>query len=315
MALYITRRLLAILPTIFGVSIAVFLLLQLIPGTIIEQMLGMDGGNQQATEALRQFFGLDRPLYQQYFHWAGRLIVGDFGTSWRSGEAILPILSEAFIVTLELTVLAVIVSIVVGVPLGILAALRPYGIIDSILRIVSLAGVSIPVFFQGSLLILLLSLYSPWSPPIVFDYPWDSLSNNLQIMILPAIALGIASSAVIMRMTRSSLLEVLGQDFIRTARSKGFQERVVIFKHALRNVLISVVTAIGLQFGQILGGVVVIEVVFNIPGIGQTVFNALLQRDFPVVQAGILMITVATMLVNTLVDIIYGFIDPRVRYD
>jgi peptide/nickel transport system permease protein len=313
MSVYVLKRIAAMLPTLFGVTIVVFLLLKLLPGTVVEQMLGSEG-DEEAAEALRQFFGLDRPLHEQYLNWIGNILVGDFGVSWRTGQDILTTLLEAFVVTGELAVFAVLVSALIGIPLGLLAALRPYGPIDHLLRIFSLTGVSVPVFFQGTVLIVLFSLFSPWKPPVIFEYPWDSLSMNLQIMILPAFALGLASSAVVMRMTRSSLLDTLGQDFIRTARAKGLKESIVIFRHALKTVMISVVTALGLEFGQILGGIVVVEVVFSLPGVGQTIFNALVERDFPLVQSGILMITFVTLCINTIVDIAYAYIDPRIRY-
>ena len=314
MTAYIIKRLLAMIPTIIGVSIFVFLLFQLLPGTVVEQMLGVNGGNPEAVKELREFFGLDRPLHVQYADWAGSFLSGDL-VSWRSGQEIWPMLLKAFTVTGELALLAVIVSFIIGVPLGILAALKPNSILDNVLRVVSLAGVSVPIFFQGTVLILLFSLYFPWSPPVVFKYPWESLAQNVQIMILPALALGSASSAVIMRMTRASLLETLGQDFIRTARAKGLTERAVIFGHALKNVMISVVTALGLEMGQILGGIVVIEVVFSLPGVGQLIFNGLVERDFPLVIAAIMFITFITMVINALVDICYKWIDPRIRYD
>lgn len=315
MPVYIGKRIIAMLPTLFGVTIAVFLLLKLLPGTIVEQMLGVNGGSEETTQALRRFFGLDLPLYQQYWNWLKQLFVGDLGTSWRTGEAVLSTLLQAFFVTMEIAVGAVCISILIGIPLGIAASLRPYGLMDQLFRIFSLIGVSVPVFFQGTILIILFSFYSPWKPPILFEYLWESLSMNLQSLILPAFALGLASSSVIMRMTRSSLLDTLGQDFIRTARAKGLKESSVIMGHALKTVMISVVTALGLEFGQILGGIVVVEVVFSIPGVGQTLFNALIERDFPVVQSGILFITFITLCINTVVDIVYAFIDPRIRYD
>ncbi|EKN63448.1 ABC transporter permease [Schinkia azotoformans] len=315
MGVYVVKRILSMIPTIIGVSLLVFLLMELIPGSVVEQMLGIEGNNPEAQKKLEEFFGLNEPFYVQYWNWISGVIVGDLGVSWRSGDPILPTLLNAFIITGEMAVFAVIVSVIIGMPFGILAALKPYGIIDNILRVLSLAGVSIPVFFQGTLLILIFSLFFPWAPPVVYQYPWESLSQNLQIMILPAIALGIASSAVVMRMTRSSLLETLGQDFIRTARSKGITETAVIFGHALKNIWISVITAIGLEMGQILGGVVVVEVVFSLPGVGQLIFNSLVQRDFPIVIGGILFVTIIVLIINTMIDLIYKFVDPRIRYD
>lgn len=315
MVVYIIKRILSMIPTLIGVSLLVFLLMQLIPGTVVEQMLGIQGNNPEAQQQLKEFFGLDQPVIVQYWNWISGVIVGDFGVSWRSGKDILPILLDAFIITGQMAIFAVSVCVLIGVPFGILAALKPNGLVDNILRIVSLAGVSIPVFFQGTLLVLIFSLFFTWSPPVIYQYPWESLSQNLQIMILPAIALGTASSAVIMRMTRSSLLEILGQDFIRTARSKGITETAVIFGHTLKNIGISVITAIGLVMGQILGGIVVVEIVFSLPGVGQLIFNSLLQRDFPIVISGILFVTVIVLVINTTVDVLYKFIDPRIRFD
>ena len=312
---YVIKRILAMFPTIIGVTIVVFLLLQLIPGTVVEQMLGIHSSDPVAQERLRAFFGLDLPVHVQYWNWLSDMLTGNMGVSWRTGQELLPRILLAFVVTGEMALAAVIVSFIIGVSLGIIAALRPYGIFDGVLRILSIAGVSIPVFFQGALLILIFSMLPIWSPPVTYHYPWESLSKNLQIMLLPALTLGIASSAVIMRMTRSSLLEILGQDFIRTARSKGLSERVVVFRHALKNVMINIITAIGLQFGQIIGGIVVIEVIYTLPGVGQLIYNGLIQRDFPLVVAGIMFITIVTLFVNTGVDIIYKVADPRIRYE
>lgn len=312
---YTSRRLLSLIPTIFGLTVAVLLLMHMVPGTVVEQVLGTDAAaDETAKAALRAFFGLDRPFHVQYLDWLSRMFQGDLGTSFRTAQPVLKIIGPKLMVSLELALLTMLVAVVVGVPLGILSAAMRGSWIDSLMRVFSLLGLSTPVFWQGSMMLLILSLYFRWMPPVIYSTFTQNPRINLTIMLLPALALGTASSAVIMRMTRSTFLEVLRQDYVRTARAKGLRERTVMARHALKNALIPVITVAGLQFGQILGGVVVVEEVFALPGLGRGVLQALFERDYPVVQASLLIIAVMLMLLNLMVDLLYAVVDPRIRY-
>jgi peptide/nickel transport system permease protein len=312
---YVLVRTLSILPTLVGVSMAVFLLIRLIPGTIVDQMIGMEGTySEQSMRALRAFFGLDQPIHVQYGQWLGRALRGDLGTSWRTGLPVVEMIVSRLQVTLELTLGAMLVALVVGVPLGILSARRENTRLDHIVRLLSLFSLSIPVFWQATMLILATSLWLNWAPAVDFVSPFKNLRANLAIMALPSLALGTAVAAVFMRMTRSTLLEVMRQDFIRTARAKGLREQAIVWGHALKNSLIPLITVAGVQVGYLLGGVVVTEEVFTLPGVGRLILWAVFQRDYPLVQGTILFVSVLFMLSNLVVDLIYAYVDPRIRY-
>jgi peptide/nickel transport system permease protein len=312
---YVLVRSLSILPTLVGVSVAVFLMIRLIPGTIVEQMIGTEGTySEQSMRALRAFFGLDQPIHVQYGRWLGRMLQGDLGTSWRTGLPVVEMIGSRLQVTLELTVGAMLVALAVGIPLGIVSARRENTRLDHAVRLLSLFSLSIPVFWQATMLILATSLWLDWAPSVDFVSPWKSLRANLAIMALPSLALGTAVAAVFMRMTRSTLLEVMRQDYIRTARAKGLRERGVVWVHALRNSLIPLITVAGVQVGYLLGGVVVTEEVFTLPGVGRLILWAVFQRDYPVVQGTILFVSFLFMLSNLVVDLIYAYVDPRIRY-
>ena len=312
---YVLVRSLSILPTLVGVSVAVFLMIRLIPGTIVEQMIGTEGTySEQSMRALRAFFGLDQPIHVQYGRWLGRVLQGDLGTSWRTGLPVVEMIGSRLQVTLELTVGAMLVALAIGIPLGIVSARRENTRLDHAVRVLSLFSLSIPVFWQATMLILATSLWLDWAPAVDFVSPWKSLRANLAIMALPSLALGTAVAAVFMRMTRSTLLEVMRQDYIRTARAKGLRERGVVWIHALRNSLIPLITVAGVQVGYLLGGVVVTEEVFTLPGVGRLILWAVFQRDYPVVQGTILFVSLLFMLSNLLVDLIYAYVDPRIRY-
>jgi len=315
MTAYLVRRLLAMILTLIGVTILVFLLIRMVPGTIVEMMLGTEALTAYETiESLRRYFGLDLPVYQQYFNWIQRVVVGDLGTSWRMGVPVFELIMSRLSVTLQLTFLAIIVAMCIGIPAGVISALKQDTSLDGLARLAALIGLSIPVFWQGTLFILILSLWFHWAPPMDWISPFRDLRANLNMMLLPGFCLGTASAAVIMRMTRSCMLEVLRQEYIRTARAKGLAERIVIAGHALKNALIPVLTVIGLQMGYLLGGTVVVEEVFGLPGIGRLVLWAIYQRDYPTVQGTVLFIAVMFMAVNFIVDILYAFLDPRIRY-
>ncbi len=315
MTKYLVKRILAMIVSLFGVTILVFLLIRLIPGTIVQQMLGTEALTSYETiESLRHYFGLDQPVYVQYYNWIRRVLVGDLGTSWRMGMPVAEFILSRLSVTLELSLIAIVVAICIGVPAGMLSALKQNSIADGIGRLAALVGLSIPVFWQGTMLILVLSLAFHWAPPINWVSPLKDLKANLNMMLLPGFCLGTASAAVIMRMARSCMLEVLRQEYIRTARAKGLREAIVIGRHALKNALIPVITVIGLQIGYLLGGTVVVEEVFGLPGLGRLVLWAIYQRDYPTVQGSVLFIAAMFMLVNLVVDALYAYLDPRIRY-
>ena len=313
---YVINRLLAMIVTLLGVTVIVFLLIRLIPGTIVELMLGTEAlTSYESIESLKRYFGLDLPVYVQYYEWIRRVLVGDLGTSWRAGVPVLEFILSRLPVTLELTVIAIIVALFIGVPSGIVSALARNSWLDNSARIVALAGLSFPLPWQGTLVVLILSLTVGWSPSMNWVSPFEDLWANLKIMLIPGICLGTVSAAVIMRMTRSSMLDVLGQDYVRTARAKGLGEWAVIIGHALKNGLIPVITVAGLQMGWLLGGSIVVEEIFTLPGLGRLLLWAIYQRDYPTVQGTVLFIAFMFMALNVLVDILYAFLDPRIRYD
>ncbi|MEW6232186.1 MAG: ABC transporter permease [Chloroflexota bacterium] len=315
MSKYLANRLLAMVVSLLGVTIIVFLLIRLIPGTIVEQMLGTEALTAYETvESLRRYFGLDQPVYVQYYQWITRVLVGDLGRSWRTAIPVLEFILSRLPVTLELTAIAITIALLIGVPAGIISALKQNRPVDNLARILALTGLSIPVFWQGTMFILILSLSFRWAPSMGWVSPFEDLRANLNMVLLPGFCLGTASAAVIMRMTRSCMLEVLRQEYVRTARAKGLAERVVIIAHAFKNAMIPVVTVAGLQMGYLLGGTVVVEEVFTLPGIGRLLLWAIYQRDYPTVQGTVLFIAVMFMAVNLFVDILYAFLDPRIRY-
>jgi peptide/nickel transport system permease protein len=315
MTRYVVVRLYSMGVTLVGLSVLVFLMLRLVPGTVVEQMIGADAIVSPAMVAeLKRFFGLDQPWWVQYGQWVGRLAHGDLGTSWRTGKPVVALILERLPVTVELTVLAVGFALLLGLPAGIVSATRRDQAIDNVTRMGTLLGLSVPVFWQGTMLILFFSVYLRWMPPVVWvDFVTDP-RRNLTIMLLPALCLGTASAANIARTTRSGMLDVLRSEYVRTAAAKGLTRRLVILKHALKNALIPIVTVAGLQVGILLGGTVVVEEVFTLPGVGRLVLWSIYQRDYPLTQSTILFIAVMFMTVNLVVDLLYGYLDPRIRY-
>ena len=315
MSRYVAVRLYSMGLTLLGLTVLVFLMLRLVPGTVVEQMIGADAVVSQAmVDELKRFFGLDQPWYVQYFAWVGRLAHGDLGTSWRTGKPVILLILERLPVTLELTILSVGFALALGMPAGILSAIRRDRAIDQVTRVGTLLGLSIPVFWQGTMLILFFSLYLRWMPPIVWVDLIADPRRNLTIMLLPVVCLGTASAANIARTTRACMLDVLRSEYVRTAAAKGLAQRAVILKHALKNALIPVVTVVGLQAGILLGGTVVVEEVFTLPGVGRLVLWSIYQRDYPVTQSTILFIAVLFMAINLAVDLLYRYLDPRIRY-
>ena len=315
MGRYLLVRLYSMGLTLLGLTVLVFLMLRLIPGTVVEQMIGADAVVSAAmVEQLRAFFGLDQPWYVQYGRWLGALAQGDLGTSWRTGKPVVALIVERLPVTLELTLMAVGFALVLGLVAGIVSAVRRDRAVDNVTRVGALLGLSVPVFWQGTMLILFLSIYLRWMPPVVWvDFLRDPL-KNLTIMLLPAVCLGTASAANIARTTRACMLDVLGSEYIRTAAAKGLMPRLVVLKHALKNALIPIVTVVGLQMGILLGGSVVVEEVFTLPGVGRLVLWSIYQRDYPLTQSTILFVAVMFMTINLLVDLLYACLDPRIRY-
>jgi peptide/nickel transport system permease protein len=308
-------RLYSMALSLAGLTVLIFLMLRLIPGTVVEQMIGVDAVASPAMVAqLKAFFGLDQPWYLQYGRWIGRLFQGDLGISWRTGKPVVDLILERLPVTLELTMLSVVFALVLGMPAGVLSAVRRNGALDNITRVGTLLGLSVPVFWQGTMLILFFSLYLRWMPPVVWVDFFTDPRRNLTIMALPALCLGTAAAANIARTTRACMLDVLRSEYIRTASAKGLARGAVILKHALRNALIPVVTVVGLQMGILLGGTVVVEEVFTLPGVGRLVLWSIYQRDYPLTQSTILFIAFMFMSLNLMVDLVYGYLDPRIRY-
>lgn len=315
MIFYFLRQLFLAIPALFGVLIITFLLMRAVPGDVVTQLVGIDGNvSAERMEEMRRMFGLDLPLYEQFGQWIGAALQGDLGSSLRTGRPILLDLAMRFPVTLELTILSLMVALIIAIPLGVIAALYRGKLADSIISIFALLGLSIPGFFLGILLILLFSLKLNVLPPAGYIPVQESLAQNLRHMILPAVSLGLVLAAAITRIVRSSMLEILGRDYIRTARAKGLAERSVTYRHALRNALIPVITVIGLQFGSLLGGAIIIEQVFSLPGVGRFALEGINLRDYPVVQGAVIVIAASFILVNLLVDLVYSLIDPRIRY-
>lgn len=310
---YIIRRLLTLIPILVGISICIFVIMQLIPGDVVSGILGIE-----ETPELRAMWeaklGLDKSPVEQYFSWIGKAVRGDFGESFRTGAPVFPEILSRFRISAELAVLACIIAWIIALPLGVVSALKRNSVTDRIVRVVALLGVSVPNFASATLLILFLSKAFHYHTPVKYVGLFENFGTNMQIMILPAFVLGSVMAGSVMRMTRSSMLEVLRQDYIKAVRAKGAPERVTIFRHAFRNSSIPIVTLVGMQIGSLMGGTVVIEQIFSIPGLGQFVLTGISQRDYPVVQGCVLFIAFVYVVVNLLVDILYTYIDPRITY-
>jgi peptide/nickel transport system permease protein len=312
---YLATRLIGAIPTLLGVSVLTFLFIRLIPGDAIAARLGTSTAlTPEQLASLRAYFGLDQPLYQQYWTWLTSLLHGDFGYSIRTGRPVLVEITERLPATLELAAAATLIAVLIGLPLGLLSAMRSRSRVDVIARIGGLIGLSLPSFWLGTLIIVLFSLYLRWLPNTggYVDFLRDPL-GNLALIVLPAVTLGVALAAATMRMTRSAMLDVLGADYVRTAWAKGLPRGVIIRRHVLKNGLIVVVTLLGIQVGQLLGGAVVVEEIFSIPGVGRMLLAAIVQRDYALVQGGVLVIAILFVLVNIFVDLLYGYLDPRIR--
>jgi peptide/nickel transport system permease protein len=312
MAAALIKRLLLAVPVLFGMSIIVFAILRLVPGDPVYAVLGLNATPALIAQLHHQFH-LSDPIYVQYIDWLGQVLHGNFGYDYRSGQPITQLLQNTLPVTLELVVLALGLAIIVAVPVGILAAVRRGRLSDKTAMVASMVGISVPDFWLGILLILVFSLHLGWFPASGYVPLTQNLGENLQYMVLPALALSAAFIAVLMRVTKAAMLEVLHQDFIRFVRARGISERGVIVRHALRNAAIPIVTVIGLQAGYIVGGTIVVEQIFALPGLGSLLLQATLARNYQVVQAGVLILGFTFVLSNLAADMLYIVLNPRLR--
>lgn len=313
---YIMARIMFFVPTLFAISVLIFLFIRLIPGDVIDVQVGTAMGvSPEQLEALRRYYGLDKPMHEQYLTWLCSLLRGDFGISIRTGRPVIQEILSRLPVTLELTAAATLVALTIGIPLGLFSAITCNSPGDVAVRVFGLLGLSMPNFWLGVLLILLLSRYFHWMPNTA-SYV-DILSDwtkHLTQIFFPAITLGAAMAAQVARQTRSSVLDILTEDYVRTARAKGLSERVVLLRHCLRNALIVIITVTGMQMGYLLGGTIVVEQIYCLPGIGRLMVNAIYQRDYALVQGTALLIGLNFVIINLVTDIAYAFVDPRVRY-
>ncbi|MBI3077321.1 MAG: ABC transporter permease [Deltaproteobacteria bacterium] len=313
---YIIRRLLLMLPTLFGVALLVFLLLRVAPGDIVELKYAGTGtyAPKEALDRERALLGLDKPVWQQFVTWLWGIARLDFGTSMWTGRPITHEIAIRLQLSLQLAIMATLVAILLSVPLGTLAALRQDTWVDYAVRVFSIAGLAVPSFWLGIVLILLLLIFFRWLPPITFTPFWVDPGANLAQLIWPAVAVGYRYSAVATRMTRSAVVEVLREDYIRTARAKGLWEKLILTRHALKNAMLPVITIIGLEFAFLIGGLVVTEQVFNLNGIGMLFVESITRRDYTMTQALVLLVSFVFIAVNFVVDLLYGWLDPRIRY-
>lgn len=308
MRFFLVRRLLFVLPVMWGVSTFVFLIIHLLPGDPVDAMLG-ETASVVDRQILRRQLGLDQPLWQQYTVFFRRVVQGDLGRSLHSRRPVSGLIAERLPATALLAAAAMVVAVCLALPLGVIAALRPRSMLDMLAMLLALVGISMPNFWLGPLLILVFALHLGWLPVS------GRGDGSLQYLVLPAITLGTAMLAVLTRMTRAGMLEVLREDYIRTARAKGLAEWAVVWKHALSNALIPLVTLIGLQGGALLSGAVITETVFAWPGLGDLTIRAIQQRDYPVVQGCVLVIALMYVVVNVLTDVLYAHLDPRIRFE
>ena len=317
MQAYIAKRFLLFIPTLLLATLVVFILLRLIPGDpALVKLVGETGEakfTQEQLDDMRTKLGTDRPLYVQYGDWVWGMLRLDFGVSLFFEEPVSRDLAAKFPITLELTVLALLIATIIAVPLGLLSAIKQDTPTDYVARIITISGVALPNFWVGILIVYFLVLLFSWMPPLGYANVWEEPATNLQQLIFPALALGFYNMAFTARVTRSSMLEVYREDYIRTARAKGLAERVVVLRHALKNALLPIATVSGYEFGRLLAGTVVIENIFMVPGMGKLLIDSVLHRDYTTVQAVVVVTTVSVLLLNLVLDVIYGWLNPRIR--
>jgi len=314
MFMYTINRILYLIPVLFILTVVVFSFVHFLPGDVIDVLAGQEGVVDPAVrQALEQEYGLNKPLYTQYFIWLNRVLHGNFGTSHVTRRPIALEIFKRIPATLYLAIVGTVISLLIAVPLGTIAAVKRNTAVDYAAQFLSLVGISIPEFWFALLCVLFFSLYLGWLPSSEYYSPFDHLGLSIQHTILPAAALGIRQAAITTRLTRSTMLDEVQKEYVDTARSLGLPERKVIYQYTLRNAMIPTLTISGLQLAQLLGGTVVIETIFAWPGVGRTLFEAIISRDFPVIQAGVLILGIAVVVINLLVDLMYRVLNPRVR--
>ena len=313
---YLTKRIFLMIPTLLGVAVLTFFMLRVVPGDIVEVKLRSDGGTvtQEVVERERERLGLNKPLVVQFGDWMKGLVTLDFGTSMWTGRPVVDEIGIRIGLTLQVAVMAAIISVLIALPLGTISALFRDTWVDYVVRVVTIAGLAVPAFWLGMLMIMALLTFFAWSPPITYTPFFVDPVANISQLIWPALAVGYRYSAVVARMVRSSIIEVMKEDYIRTARAKGVFERLVVGRHAMRNALLPAITVIGLEFAFLIGGLVVTEQVFNLNGIGRLFVEAVGRNDFIIVQSLVLLIAVMFTVVNLVIDLLYGVLDPRIRY-
>lgn len=312
---YIFRRLLLLVPTLLGVTILVFMGVRFLPGDVVDQLMADYGPTDpELRERLEERYNLGGNIAGQYVEWLGEIVRGDFGESFITNLPIADTLQNRIPVTFQLGLMAIVISVLVAIPVGIVSAVKQDTTWDYIARSTSILMLAIPAFWAGQMVIVFGFQWFGWTPPLRFEYFWDNPVENIKLMWIPSVILAAALSGSVMRLTRSTMLEVLRQDYVRTARAKGLSERTVVLRHAMRNAILPVITVIGLQTGVLIGGTVVLETIFSLPGMGRFLLTSLSSRDYPVVQAVTLIAAVVVLSVNLLVDLSYVFIDPRIKY-
>jgi len=313
---YIFQRLLLFLPTLMLASFLAFGIMRILPGDPAIAMLGGADGNftQEDLEAVREKLGTNRPLVVQYVDWVGGMFRGDFSDSFFFRVPVSQLMKDRFPTSVELAMMALLISNVVAIPLGVLSALKPDSLVDRMATVFTIAGVALPTFWVGILMLFVLGNYFEWAPALNYAGFFENPGRNLSQLIFPAMALGYFNTAFVARLTRSSMLDVMREDYIRTARSKGLSELLVVGRHALKNAFLPIITVVGFQLARLFGGAVVIEKIFNVPGVGTLLVDSVLIRDYPVVQAVILLIALVVLLLNLVVDMLYAWLNPRIRY-
>jgi peptide/nickel transport system permease protein len=311
---YITKRLLSLIPVLAVVTIAIFLIIHITPGDPAAAILGMEA-SQEEIQQLNQDLGLDRPILEQYTSWVTNVFKGDLGDSIFMNQPVSEAIAEHVTPTLSLAILAQVIAIILAIPFGIIAAYKRGSIADYTLMGISLLGMALPSFLLGLFLMLFVGVKLQWLPVAGYEPLSSGLWEHMKYLILPGISLGTIQAALITRMTRSSMLEVLNLNFIKTARSKGLHEMKVLFKHAFRSAFLPILTVIGQTFGTLVTGAVVVEAIFNIPGLGQLILNSIARRDFAVIQGVVLVVTLMYVTINLIIDLLYGAVDPRVRLE
>jgi peptide/nickel transport system permease protein len=312
---YVAHRLGIALLTLLGMSVVIFALLRLAPGNIVDILFSTGGYvSEQDKQLIMKELGIDQPIWVQYIEWMKGIATGDLGKSYRYDLPAWQVIRPLIPVTIELAVLSTIFSILIGVPTGVASAVRQDGLVDYALRVFSLAGLSMPSFWLGMVIILALVAWFGWIPPVTLVGPTENFKIHAIQFLLPSLAVGYRSSALITRITRSAMLEVLREDYVRTAYAKGQRKRAVVWNHALKNAMLPVITVIGIEFAFLIGGLIVTETVFNLPGVARFLVQAILWRDYPIVQTLVLFIAIIVIVSNLTVDLLYGWLDPRVKY-